>query len=54
MIDLTQCPSCGATAEVEWRAVAGSTEGPVEHATVRCVQRHWYLLPTGWLESALR
>jgi hypothetical protein len=52
-MDLTTCPECGAIAEVEWRAVMESTAGPVEHAKVRCVQRHWFLLPVASLSRPL-
>ena len=47
MIDLTICPECGHLAEVEWRTVLDSSDGPVEHALVSCVRRHWSLLPMG-------
>jgi hypothetical protein len=49
-MDTTTCPGCGAPAEVEWRAVLESTDGPVEHARVTCVQRHWFLLPVAALQ----
>ncbi len=39
------CPQCGAVAEVTPQAELGSTEGRVRHVTVRCVFRHWFLLP---------
>jgi hypothetical protein len=48
-MDLTACPECAELAEVQWRAVLDSTDGPVEHAKVRCVQRHWFLLPVAAL-----
>jgi hypothetical protein len=48
-LDLTRCPDCGAPAEVEWRAVMESTDGPVEHARLRCLHGHWYLLPVASL-----
>jgi hypothetical protein len=44
-MDLTRCPDCDAPAEVVDRFVLESTDGPVEHARVRCVRRHWFLLP---------
>jgi hypothetical protein len=50
--DLTTCPECGALAEVEWRSVLESTDGPVEHARIRCLRRHWYLLPVASLPVA--
>jgi hypothetical protein len=51
-MDLTTCPACGGPAEVLWRESWPSTEGPVEHAKVGCVRRHWFLLPAGQLASA--
>ena len=48
-MDLTVCPECDELAEVQWRAVMESTDGPVEHAKVVCVQRHWFLLPVAHL-----
>lgn len=45
-MELTVCPECTEPAEIEWRAVMESTDGPVEHARVLCVRRHWFLLPT--------
>jgi hypothetical protein len=52
-MDTTHCPECGALAEVQWREVAESTDGPVEHAKVVCVRRHWFLLPVAALERSL-
>jgi hypothetical protein len=51
-MDTTFCPECGALAEVLWRDVLESTDGPVEHAKVRCVRRHWFLLPVEHLARA--
>lgn len=48
-MDTTSCPECGVLAEVQWRDVLESTDGPVEHAKVRCLQRHWFLLPVASL-----
>ena len=48
-LQLTGCPQCGATAEIEYRAVLESTDGPIEHARVTCVARHWFLLPVAYL-----
>lgn len=48
-MDTTFCPECEAPAEVEWRAVLESTDGPVEHARIRCLHRHWFLLPVASL-----
>jgi hypothetical protein len=48
-MDLTTCPECGEIAEVQWRTVMESTDGPVEHSKVLCMNRHWFLLPTASL-----
>jgi hypothetical protein len=50
-LDTTTCPECGAPAEVTERAVLESTDGPVEHARVVCLVRHWFLLPAASLSS---
>jgi hypothetical protein len=50
-MDLTVCPECAAPAEIEWRAVLASTDGPIEHAKVQCVNQHWFLLPVANLAS---
>ena len=52
MIDMTICPECGELAEIQWRDVLESTDGPVEHAKVLCVRRHWFLLPVAYLARA--
>ena len=44
-MDFTTCPECGNAAEIQWRDVFESTDGPVEHAKVMCVDRHSFLLP---------
>jgi len=48
-MDMAVCPECGELAEVQWRAVLDSTDGPIEHAKVLCVRRHWFLLPVAAL-----
>jgi hypothetical protein len=39
-LDLVGCPACAAPAEIVERFVLDSTDGPIEHATVRCADRH--------------
>ena len=53
-MDVTWCPECGAPAEITDRVVLESTDGPVEHARIRCAARHWFLLSVGTLERAHR
>ena len=50
-VQLTTCPECGEIAEIVHRTVLESTDGPVEHAKVRCVASHHFLLPTAYLEQ---
>lgn len=49
MNDVTICPECGRRARVQWRAVFGSANGPIEHAKVRCSRGHVLLLPASTL-----
>ncbi len=39
-VDLVGCSACAAPAEVVDRFVLQSTDGPIEHATVTCADRH--------------
>jgi hypothetical protein len=39
------CPECGAQAEIEARAQLATTGGWIEHLKIRCLFRHWFLLP---------
>lgn len=48
-MDLTVCPECAAVAEIRSRDVLESTDGPVEHAKIRCARRHWFRLPVASL-----
>ncbi len=48
-MDTTECPECGRPAEVVDRCALESTDGPVEHAHVRCVLRHRFWLPVASL-----
>ena len=48
-MDSTTCPDCGAPAEVTDRFVLESTDGPLEHLRLRCIRRHWFLLPVATL-----
>lgn len=48
-LELVACPECGHPAEVEWRDDLESTHGTVEHLKIRCLNRHWFLLPSDML-----
>jgi hypothetical protein len=45
--ELTDCPACGAPAEVIDRFVLQSTDGPVVHLKLRCVTGEWFTVPAG-------
>jgi hypothetical protein len=49
---MTTCPECGVIAEIVDRHVLQSTDGPIEHARVRCAARHAFFMPTASLERA--
>ena len=51
-LTLVVCPECGATAEIEWRSTEYSTRGPVVLVKIRCLNRHWFLLPFEGLATA--
>ena len=50
IIEWTQCPQCGAVAEIRRRDVLSSTAGPLEHVGIICVARHSFLLPAAVLD----
>ena len=53
MLDLTVCPEprCSSPAQICDRSTLQSTDGPVEHAHLRCLNRHYFLLPVEMLAS---
>jgi predicted transcriptional regulator len=50
-MDLTLCPKCSEVSEVQWLTVIDSTDGPVDHAKIFCVNRHWFFLPVASLSE---
>ena len=48
---MTNCPECGEPAEVYERHVLESTDGPIEHARVRCVRRHFFFMQVSELHT---
>jgi hypothetical protein len=44
-LDLMACPECSMTAELRWDNRVESTDGPVDHVRITCVNRHWFLMP---------
>jgi hypothetical protein len=54
MLDLTVCPEagCSSPAEIFDRSALPSTDGPIDHVRIRCLNRHHFLLPAERLISA--
>ena len=50
-LQLAGCPQCLAPAEITDRFVLESTSGPVEHVTVRCLNRHRFTMTAEHLPS---
>lgn len=52
--DTTRCPTCNATAWIVDRFVLDSTDGPIEHARLRCwgLDKHHLTMPTAGLAHA--
>ena len=44
-LELVPCPECGHAAEVESRGTVAGTGGAVDLVFVRCIWRHWFLMP---------
>ena len=53
-VQLVGCPQCLAPAEITDRFVLQSTNGPVEHVTVWCVNRHRFTATIDHLPSRPR
>lgn len=49
-MELVACPECDGPAEVVARHILESTDGPVEHVKIQCVNRHNFFMPTDRLE----
>ena len=56
MLILVACPepACDGPAEMTDQFVLWSTSGPVEHVRTYCVRRHFFMLPTEWLDEERR
>jgi hypothetical protein len=54
-MDITACPQpgCAHPAEMLGRAVLESTDGPVEHARLLCLNGHRFFMPTMMLSEQL-
>ena len=46
MQSVIACPECGLPAEITERFSLSSTDGPVEHVALACVDGHYFRMPT--------
>lgn len=44
-MELVSCPDCSMIAAVQGDGCLDSTDGPVDHVRVTCINRHWFLMP---------
>jgi hypothetical protein len=52
MTSYVRCPECSKQATVLDRFVLGSTDGPIEHVRIRCVDNHHFMMPAERLVAA--
>ncbi len=43
-LDVVACPECSMAATVQQGNRVKSTDGPVDHVRITCVNRHWFLM----------
>ncbi len=53
-LNLVACPECSMAATLQWANRVESTDGPVDHVRVTCVNRHWFLMPADTLTERTR
>lgn len=46
-MELAVCPECGQVAEIEWREHVPDGWDDEGLLKVRCIDRHWFLMPSG-------
>ncbi|MGH3799089.1 MAG: hypothetical protein ACRDTD_02970 [Pseudonocardiaceae bacterium] len=50
-LDIVACPECSMTAVLQRGGRLESTDGPVDHVRITCVNRHWFLMPADALNE---
>jgi hypothetical protein len=53
-VSLSACPECGLPAEITERFSLSSTDGPVEHVALACVDGHHFRMPADRLPPEAR
>ncbi len=51
---IVACPECSMTASLQRGNRVESTDGPVDHVRITCVNRHWFLMPADTLDERPR
>jgi hypothetical protein len=46
-MELAVCPECGLVAEIEWRDQVPAGWADDGLVKLRCIDRHWFLMPSG-------
>jgi hypothetical protein len=52
-LDFVACPECSLTAAVQHWGQAESTDGPIDHVKMTCVNRHWFLMSADRLNERI-
>ena len=50
-LDVVACPECSMTAAGQRGDQVESTDGPVDHVRITCVNRYWFLMPADMLSA---
>ena len=53
-VEFVSCPDCLMIAAAQWGDRLESTDGPVDHVRVTCVNRHWFLMPADTFAERLQ
>lgn len=50
-LEIVTCPECSTVATLQWGDRLESTDGPVDHVRITCINRHWFLMPADTLNE---
>jgi hypothetical protein len=48
---IVTCPECFMIADLQRGNRLESTDGPVDHVRITCVNRHWFMMPADMLNE---
>jgi hypothetical protein len=49
--EFVTCPECSMIAALQYRDRVKSTDGPIDHVKMFCVNRHWFFMPINMLNE---